>query len=168
AVRDRRQHQRAGRARLPRLRAARADTKLGRADRPGDGEPDEVVARLLPARRALPHAAARRLHRRGDSRGVRPEGILATAMSDRPEQGRPEGRPLRQTTAPAPSEGRPLRQITAENPPLLMIRGLRTYFYTESGVAKAVDGVDLDIAHGEVLGLVGESGCGMSVTVLRI
>jgi len=36
---------------------------------------------------------------------------------------------------------------------LLSIRGLRTYFYTESGVAKAVDGVDLDIAQGEVLGL---------------
>jgi ABC-type dipeptide/oligopeptide/nickel transport system ATPase component len=34
---------------------------------------------------------------------------------------------------------------------LLSIRGLRTYFYTESGVAKAVDGVDLDIAQGEVL-----------------
>ena len=48
------------------------------------------------------------------------------------------------------------------------IRGLRTYFYTESGVAKAVDGVDLDIAQGEVLGLVGESGSGKSVTALGI
>ena len=38
-------------------------------------------------------------------------------------------------------------------PPLLSIRGLRTYFYTESGVAKAVDGVDLDVRQGEVLGL---------------
>ena len=52
--------------------------------------------------------------------------------------------------------------------PLLSIRGLRTYFYTESGVAKAVDGVDLDIAEGEVLGLVGESGSGKSVTALSI
>ena len=52
--------------------------------------------------------------------------------------------------------------------PLLSIRGLRTYFYTESGVAKAVDGVDLDIRHGEVLGLVGESGSGKSVTALSI
>jgi ABC-type microcin C transport system duplicated ATPase subunit YejF len=51
---------------------------------------------------------------------------------------------------------------------LLAIRGLRTYFYTESGVAKAVDGVDLDIAEGEVLGLVGESGSGKSVTALSI
>src|SRR5436190_6660948 len=51
---------------------------------------------------------------------------------------------------------------------LLSIRGLRTYFYTESGVAKAVDGVDLDIRLGEVLGLVGESGSGKSVTALSV
>jgi peptide/nickel transport system ATP-binding protein len=52
--------------------------------------------------------------------------------------------------------------------PLLSIRGLRTYFYTESGVAKAVDGVDLDVLRGEVLGLVGESGSGKSVTALSV
>ena len=52
--------------------------------------------------------------------------------------------------------------------PLLSIRGLRTYFYTESGVAKAVDGVDLDVQHDEVLGLVGESGSGKSVTALSV
>ena len=52
--------------------------------------------------------------------------------------------------------------------PLLEIRGLRTHFFTEAGVAKAVDGVDLDIRHGEVLGLVGESGSGKSVTALSI
>ena len=51
---------------------------------------------------------------------------------------------------------------------LLEIRGLRTYFYTESGVAKAVDGVDLDVRQGEVLGLVGESGSGKSVTALSV
>src|ERR1051325_3480273 len=55
-----------------------------------------------------------------------------------------------------------------QGPPLLTIKGLRTYFYTESGVAKAVDGVDLDIAQGEVLGLVGESGSGKSVTALSV
>ena len=53
-------------------------------------------------------------------------------------------------------------------PPLLQVKDLRTYFYTESGVAKAVDGVDLDIMQGEVLGLVGESGSGKSVTALSI
>ena len=51
---------------------------------------------------------------------------------------------------------------------LLEIRGLRTYFDTESGTAKAVDGVDLEIREGEVLGLVGESGSGKSVTALSI
>jgi oligopeptide/dipeptide ABC transporter ATP-binding protein len=52
--------------------------------------------------------------------------------------------------------------------PLLQIRGLRTHFFTESGVARAVDGVDLDIMKGEVLGLVGESGSGKSVTARSI
>ena len=52
--------------------------------------------------------------------------------------------------------------------PLLQVRGLRTYFWTESGVAKAVDGVDLDLMPGEVLGLVGESGSGKTVTALSI
>ncbi|HUR32148.1 MAG TPA: ABC transporter ATP-binding protein [Vicinamibacterales bacterium] len=56
----------------------------------------------------------------------------------------------------------------ASPPTLLSIRGLRTYFDTEAGVAKAVDGVDLDIRPGEVLGLVGESGSGKSVTALSV
>ena len=51
---------------------------------------------------------------------------------------------------------------------LLEIRGLRTYFQTEAGTAKAVDGVDLDIGKGEVVGLVGESGSGKSVTALSV
>ena len=52
--------------------------------------------------------------------------------------------------------------------PLLDIRGLRTHFHTEAGVAKAVDGVDLSIYPGEVVGLVGESGSGKSVTALSV
>ena len=43
---------------------------------------------------------------------------------------------------------------------VLEVRGLRTWFHTRHGVAKAVDGVDLRVARGEVLGVVGESGCG--------
>jgi oligopeptide/dipeptide ABC transporter ATP-binding protein len=52
--------------------------------------------------------------------------------------------------------------------PLLEVRNLKTYFFTEDGVVKAVDGVDFTVGRGEVLGLVGESGCGKSVTSLSI
>jgi len=51
---------------------------------------------------------------------------------------------------------------------LLSIRGLKTIFTTDDGTAAAVDGLDLDVRHGETLGLVGESGCGKSVTALSI
>ncbi|MBI3326103.1 MAG: ABC transporter ATP-binding protein [Nitrospinae bacterium] len=51
---------------------------------------------------------------------------------------------------------------------LLDIRNLRTHFYTEDGVVKAINGVNLEIARGETLGLVGESGSGKSVTALSI
>src|ERR1043165_7009434 len=51
---------------------------------------------------------------------------------------------------------------------LLSIRNLHTFFYTEAGVARSVDGVSLDIAPGETVGLVGESGCGKSVTAMSI
>ncbi len=52
--------------------------------------------------------------------------------------------------------------------PLLQVKDLHTYFYTEDGVVKAVDGVDFEVFPGEILGLVGESGCGKSVTSLSI
>jgi len=51
---------------------------------------------------------------------------------------------------------------------LLEIAGLRTVFTSDEGVAAAVDGVDLHLDEGETLGLVGESGCGKSVTALSI
>lgn len=54
------------------------------------------------------------------------------------------------------------------NQPLLEVKNLKTYFYTEDGTVHAVDGVDFSIYPGEVLGIVGESGCGKSVTSLSI
>ena len=52
--------------------------------------------------------------------------------------------------------------------PLLEIKGLKTYFSTDEGLVRAVDGVDLRIERGETLGVVGESGCGKTVTALSI
>lgn len=54
------------------------------------------------------------------------------------------------------------------NKELLTVKNLRTYFRTEAGIAKAVDGVDFSIYENEVLGIVGESGSGKSVTSLSI
>jgi oligopeptide/dipeptide ABC transporter ATP-binding protein len=52
--------------------------------------------------------------------------------------------------------------------PLLDVRGLRTSFYTRAGVIRAVTGVDFTVSRNEIVGLVGESGCGKSVTSLSI
>jgi len=51
---------------------------------------------------------------------------------------------------------------------LLEVKNLKTYFYTYEGASKAVDGIDFEIYPGETLGIVGESGCGKSVTALSI
>ncbi|MBF8287143.1 MAG: oligopeptide ABC transporter ATP-binding protein [Candidatus Rokubacteria bacterium] len=51
---------------------------------------------------------------------------------------------------------------------LLDVKNLKTYFFTDEGIVRAVDGVDLYIEKGETLGVVGESGCGKSVTALSI
>src|SRR5579883_1576891 len=55
--------------------------------------------------------------------------------------------------------------------PILSVRDLKTYFFSEEGTIKAVDGASFDVKPGETLGIVGESGCGKSVTarsILRI
>jgi peptide/nickel transport system ATP-binding protein/oligopeptide transport system ATP-binding protein len=52
--------------------------------------------------------------------------------------------------------------------PLLQILDLKTYFFTEEGIARAVDGMEVTIHRGQTLGVIGESGCGKSVTALSI
>jgi oligopeptide/dipeptide ABC transporter ATP-binding protein len=58
--------------------------------------------------------------------------------------------------------------MSSAESPLLEVRDLHTYFPTRTGVVKAVEGVSLQIQKGEVLGVVGESGCGKSITALSI
>jgi len=53
-------------------------------------------------------------------------------------------------------------------PKLLEVNGLKTWFFTRNGVVKAVDGVSISLSEGEALGLVGESGCGKSVSAMSI
>jgi len=66
-----------------------------------------------------------------------------------------------------PASARRVRKPRGERP-LLEVKGLRTSFYTSDGVVRAVDGIDFHVDRGEIMGLVGESGCGKSVTSLSI
>ena len=62
----------------------------------------------------------------------------------------------------------PRRRVGETGDRLLEVRGLQTSFHTTDGVVRAVDGIDFEVRRGEIMGLVGESGCGKSVTSLSI
>src|SRR5260221_12498542 len=61
-----------------------------------------------------------------------------------------------------------LHEKPAGEAALLDIRGLKTHFATDDGIVHAVDGVDLTVARGETVCVVGESGCGKTVTALSV
>src|SRR5215207_5173156 len=59
-------------------------------------------------------------------------------------------------------------RLTTHDSPLLAVRDLKTYFFQDDGLVKAVDGASFDVFPGKTLGIVGESGCGKSVTARSI
>ena len=71
-------------------------------------------------------------------------------------------------TPPIPIRSDSDKPMTEQQDKLLRVRGLKTHFRTEQGIVRAVDGVDFDITRGETFGVVGESGCGKSVTAYSI
>jgi peptide/nickel transport system ATP-binding protein len=62
----------------------------------------------------------------------------------------------------------PTNRLPTSDPPLLAVRDLKTYFFQDDGLVKAVDGASFDVFPGRTLGIVGESGCGKSVTARSI
>ncbi|HEV2317397.1 MAG TPA: oligopeptide/dipeptide ABC transporter ATP-binding protein [Thermoplasmata archaeon] len=93
---------------------------------------------------------------------------MASEVSPMPQEHEPPASP----TALAPeSEPAPLEVTTASGSignVVLDVRNLRTYFFTYDGVVKALDGVTFNVRRGETVGLVGETGCGKSVTAFSI
>ena len=61
-----------------------------------------------------------------------------------------------------------MTEETTKDEPILEVEDLRTHFFTRDGVVRAVDGVSFTLHRGETLGIVGESGCGKSVTAMSL
>jgi len=85
-----------------------------------------------------------------------------------PDEGITLGASLDETVIEELVPGTARAPRSTDDGPLLEVRGLRTSFHTRSGVVRAVDGIDFQVRRGEIMGLVGESGCGKSVTSLSI
>ena len=85
-----------------------------------------------------------------------------------PDDGTTLGASLDETVIEELVPGTARAPRSTDEGPLLEVRGLRTSFHTRAGVVRAVDGIDFQVRRGEIMGLVGESGCGKSVTSLSI
>src|SRR5689334_11592620 len=94
-----------------------------------------------------------------------PGGSSASEPASPPQLGPDLDQTAVEELVPA-SQRRPRRE--RGDRPLLEVKGLHTSFHTRDGVVRAVDGIDFTVDRGEIMGLVGESGCGKSVTSLSI
>src|SRR5439155_14619487 len=102
--------------------------------------------------RDFPDRAHHQFHRRRIARRARsPEGVVMPGA----------GRTTEREAAPA-------GEAALDEARLLDIRGLKTHFATDDGIVHAVDGVDLTVGRGETVSVVGESGCGKTVTALSV
>src|SRR5262249_51937020 len=138
------------RARLPGARRSRAASLVG---------PHAVgIRRRVRAHRAVARDLPRHRHQ---WRGVRHQPV-----------GRCHPRPPRPTTAVLMQKPAETTETAASHRGArergLEVEGLTTYFYTRAGLVKAVDGVSFSLRRGEMLAIVGESGCGKSVTSLSL
>ena len=160
-------HRRLGdrRPRVPRPRCAAARCRVGHDDLGGVSQHLQLAApRVLAWAVDLPQRAGVQPPRRCPPRCPRPAKRAAMSEHIEHHAGIDDDAlgPAAEVTATV-SEAPP---ETA--PPLLEVSDLRTWFHTRAGEVHAVDGVDLTVRKGEVLGLVGESGSGKSVTMLSV